>query len=174
MPSADGVVRALVANVAREDAGVLRFDYALEATVSRIRVPSRRPSSQADELWKHTCFEAFIAPAVGGDEYREINFSPSTEWATYAFTSYRKGMTSVALAAAPRIEVSESGSQLTVQARIGTAGLLPESWRAPGAKLRIALAAVIEGDGGKLSYWALRHAPDKADFHHSAGFILEV
>jgi hypothetical protein len=40
--------------------------------------------------------------------------------------------------------------------------------------LRIALAAVIEDDNGRLSYWGLRHAPGKPDFHHPNGFALEV
>jgi hypothetical protein len=172
--SGDAPVRELNASVGREDGAVLWFDYALDARPGRVRIPSRRPPMRTDELWKHTCFEAFIAPAGGGDEYRELNFSPSTEWAAYAFASYRKGMSRVALATAPRIEVSEAGSQLAVRARIGTEGLLPESWCAPGVKLRIALAAVIEDESGNVSYWALRHAPDKPDFHHSAGFCVEV
>ena len=169
-----GPVRALAANAAREPGGLLRFDYTLDVRPGRIRIPSRRPPVQTDELWKHTCFEAFILPATGGDEYRELNFSPSTQWAAYAFTSYRKGIAAIALDSAPRIEVIESTSRLTVHALIGTEGLLPEGWRAPGVKLRIALSAVIEDDSGNISYWALRHAPDKPDFHHSAGFILEV
>jgi len=167
-------VRALVASAVIEGGAVLRFDYALDTRPGRIRVPSRRPPSQTDELWKHTCFEAFIAPATGGDEYRELNFSPSTQWAAYSFTSYRKGIAPVVLDSAPRIEVVETRSRLTVQARVGTQGLFPESWRAQGQKLRIALSAVIEDDSGNISYWALRHAPDKPDFHHPAGFILEV
>jgi hypothetical protein len=40
--------------------------------------------------------------------------------------------------------------------------------------LRIALAAVIEDDNGRLSYWALRHSPGKPDFHHPDGFALKV
>jgi hypothetical protein len=41
-------------------------------------------------------------------------------------------------------------------------------------RLRVALAAVIEGGNGKLSYWGLRHPPGKPDFHHPNGFALEV
>src|ERR1019366_4823177 len=40
--------------------------------------------------------------------------------------------------------------------------------------LRIALAAVIEDENGRLSYWGLRHPPGKPDFHHPNGFALEV
>jgi hypothetical protein len=41
-------------------------------------------------------------------------------------------------------------------------------------RLRIALAAVIEDENGRLSYWGLRHPPGKPDFHHPDGFALEV
>ena len=32
----------------------------------------------------------------------------------------------------------------------------------------------IEDEAGALSYWALRHPPGKPDFHHPAGFALEL
>ncbi|MEJ0037028.1 MAG: DOMON-like domain-containing protein [Gammaproteobacteria bacterium] len=173
LPS-EAPVRALAASAEADGEGALRFRYVLDADLSAVRIPAARPSARADELWKHTCFEAFISGPSHGDEYRELNFSPSMEWAAYSFESYRKGMAGVSLPSAPRIEVTRTGSQLVVNARIGTRGLLPESWRASDAKLRIALSAVIEDESGRLSYWALKHAPDKPDFHHAAGFILEV
>jgi hypothetical protein len=40
--------------------------------------------------------------------------------------------------------------------------------------LRVALSAVVEEENGTLSYWALRHAPGKADFHCPDGFVLEL
>jgi hypothetical protein len=39
-------------------------------------------------------------------------------------------------------------------------------------ELLIGLAAVIEEKSGTLSYWALRHAPGKPDFHHPDAFAL--
>jgi hypothetical protein len=41
-------------------------------------------------------------------------------------------------------------------------------------RLRIAMTAVIEDDAGSLSYWGLRHAPGKPDFHNPDGFALEI
>ena len=41
-------------------------------------------------------------------------------------------------------------------------------------RLALALAAVIEEEGGRLSYWALRHAAGKPDFHHPEAFALEL
>ena len=46
---------------------------------------------RTDGLWRHTCFEAFIAAAVR-PEYWEYNLSPSGAWAAYHFTGYRAGM----------------------------------------------------------------------------------
>jgi hypothetical protein len=173
--SSEGPVRALVASAERDGAAGLHFRYVLEADLSALRIPDLRPSRQVDGLWKHTCFEAFIASPLHGEEYQELNVSPSTEWAAYSFERYRTGMVPAALPSAPRLDVARSaGSRLVVEARLGVQGLLPDSWQAPGARLRIALSAVIEDDGGRISYWALKHAPDKPDFHHAAGFILEV
>jgi hypothetical protein len=174
VPSSAGPVRALVAFAAREGEAGLRFRYVLDADLSAVRIPSRRAPRQADELWKHTCFEAFIAGPPHDAAYRELNFSPSTEWAAYCFERYRTGMAPVTPASAIDIEVTRSASQLIVEARVGARGLLSESWRESNARLRVALSAVVEDDSGRISYWALQHAPDKPDFHHAAGFILEV
>ena len=163
--SSEASVRALTASVQREGEGILRFRYQLDAELSALRIPAMSVSRRADELWKHTCFEAFMATDEG---YLEFNFSPSTEWAAYSFTSYRKGMAPVALASPPRIEVTRSASRLVVDARVEVRSFLQNT------KHRIALTAVIEDDSGRISYWALKHAPDKPDFHHAAGFILEV
>ena len=62
------------------------------ARCSALLVPAPAPPVRTDGLWRHTCFEAFIAPA-GSSEYWEYNFSPSGAWAAYHFTAYRTGMT---------------------------------------------------------------------------------
>ena len=173
-PANRGPVRALTASAASGGEAGLRFRYVLEADLSVLRIPARRPPRQAAELWQHTCFEAFIAGAANGGGYLELNFSPSTEWAAYSFASYRTGMTAVALPDPPRIEVTRSQAELAVVAHVGGRAVLPEAWRAQGTKLRIALSAVIEDAGGGISYWALRHAPEKPDFHHPGGFVIEI
>ena len=47
---------------------------------------------RAPELWKTTCFEAFLR-AKGEEAYREWNFAPTGNWAAYDFKRYRKGRT---------------------------------------------------------------------------------
>ena len=164
---AGGPVRALEAQVERSGA-VLRFQYTLDADLRRIRIPERRQPAATNGLWQHTCFEAFVMRAPASDDYRELNFSPSTQWAAYSFDRYREGMAALAMAEAADVRVEIASSKLHVDARVSATALFP------GATLRVALAAVIEDDSGTLSYWALKHAPSRPDFHHPAGFILEV
>jgi hypothetical protein len=180
-PQTGNTVRALTAHVERPHAGALRFRYDLDARLGRLRVPARHAARQVDELWKHTCFEAFIAPASGAPdaspatdalgEYRELNFSPSTEWAAYSFSGYRKGMTSIALQPPPDICAEAIAERLCVDVQVDLRSLFEHE---PPSNLRVALAAVIEDAEGGITYWALKHAPIKPDFHHPAGFILEV
>ena len=111
-------------------------------------------------------------PGIPG--YLELNFSPSGEWAAYRFDSYRQGMTP-ALEAAPRLALRRLPEALELQAevqlgdRLLAAGRDPET---PRRRLRIALSTVVEDREGRLSYWAVRHAAGRPDFHHPEGFAL--
>ncbi len=168
--SPNGTVRSLGVQLRWEEPGVLVFHYSLNADMSRVRVPLSGAGGRADALWKHTCFEAFIAPA-DAPGYHEFNFSPSLDWAIYRFSAYRKGMSSVEIGQTPVISVRRGDDGLDVQAAVHLAHLADLR---DARHLRIALAAVIEDENGRLSYWGLRHPPGKPDFHHPKGFAVQV
>ena len=102
-----------------------------------------------------------------GPGYRELNFSPSGEWATYDFLGYRAGGKPVA-GPGPDIAARCSEDRLELDAEIR-----PESLP-PGRSLRLGLFAVVEDAGGGLTYWALRHPESQPDFHHSNAFALTL
>jgi hypothetical protein len=135
-----------------------------------VRVPPEQPLGRANGLWTHTCFEAFIS-ARGLPRYYEFNFSPSGQWAVYRFDSYRKGMSPADVSTPPHLAVRRGEESLELEAtiRLQDLGALQSAHT-----LKLALSAVLEDDGGNLSYWALKHAPDKPDFHHPDGFVLEL
>jgi hypothetical protein len=89
----------------------------------------------------------------------------------YRFNAYREGMSSVEVALAPKISLKrlDQGLELCASVSVGDMADLFDA-----GPLRIALAAVIEDENGRLSYWGLRHPPGKPDFHHPDGFALEV
>ena len=163
-------VRSLGVRVRAEKPDILVFHYSLAADMSRVRVPPSGVGGPADALWKHTCFEAFVAPA-DGPGYHEFNFSPSRDWAIYRFSAYREGMSPAEVARAPEISVRRADDGLELHSAVRLAHIADLS---DARHLRIALAAVIEDENGKLSYWGLRHPPGKPDFHHPNGFALKV
>jgi hypothetical protein len=160
-------VCAIQVLVRRSASGELQIAFRLDGDISRIRVPSPGVPRISTELWRHTCFEAFIA-VEGQPAYYELNFAPSGEWAVYAFCSYRNGGPLANELMHPYIAVRCTASRLELDVRVRLDRL---SAIYPRASLRLGLSAVIESSDG-LSYWALRHRAAKPDFHDADGFAL--
>jgi hypothetical protein len=169
-PQAPGAaVRGVHAAAARTPQGMLALRYRIEGDLERLRIPPPRAPAPGERLWQHLCCEVFVAAAsarAGAGGYREFNFSPSGEWAAYAFARYREGTP---------LEVPDPG----IAVRTGAQALeLSASIAVESARLRVALCVVIEERhgalSGALSYWALRHPSPRPDFHHPDGFALEI
>ena len=162
-------VRGIAASVRRARGGEIRLGFRLEGDLSRIRIPAPRPPRIGHELWRHTCFEAFVA-IEGRRAYHECNFSASGEWTVLAFSDYRQGGPLTDETLDPRIAARRAADRLELDALIRLDRLSVMHTAAP---LRIGLAAVVETDDG-YSYWALRHQPGRPDFHRAAGFALTI
>lgn len=150
-------------------------------------------AGRKDELWRHTCFEAFVR-AGASSAYHEFNLAPSGDWACYRFDDYRQGMEPEPRIGDPGIGtylrwepldpdrrdgLSQSGLDtydrfeapffmLTARLDMSRTMLpLDEPWQ-------IGLSAVIEERNGDKSYWALAHPPGAPDFHHPDCFALQL
>ncbi|MFZ5721357.1 MAG: DOMON-like domain-containing protein [Pseudomonadota bacterium] len=161
--SQPGPVRSLQVEAARQG-GRLLLSYRLEGRLGELSIPPKGPAGRADDLWRHTCFEAFVRPP-GDAAYWEFNLSPSCQWAAYGFSRYRQRGTDPKVEA-PRIQVAATPQRLDLKASLDLTGL-------KGAWL-VGVSAVIEGKEGGKSYWALRHPPGRPDFHHARGFVLTL
>jgi hypothetical protein len=160
-------VRRVLAGLRREPDGSLAVAYVIEGEAARLRIPARRAPGRGERLWQHTCCEIFIA-REGLTGYHEFNFSPSGEWAAYAFERYRESRPLTNEKLDPQICVRNAADRLELEAVIPLHRLFP----GVQAKVSIALSVVIEDAGGTLTYWALRHPPGKPDFHHPEAFAL--
>src|SRR6202043_881405 len=105
------------AEVAHPRPGSLVLSYVVSGNISDLRLPPIAAAARADELWRHTCFEAFVRTSAG-PAYYEFNFAPSTQWAAYRFDRYRSGMRVAAEIGAPRIEVRSDEATFTLQAAL--------------------------------------------------------
>jgi len=162
----DGAVRRIAADVAWQPATrQLTLRYRLEGDPGGLLVPAPAAPRRTDGLWRHTCFEAFVQ-AAAGPGYLEFNFSPSGEWAAYHFDGRRLGMRELEVRPDPVIRCRLGPGMLELESTLTLAAV-------PGdATLRLGLAAVVETTDGSISWWALRHAPGRADFHDPSGFTL--
>jgi len=163
-----GAVRAIQVLVRRSASAELQLTFRLDGDRPHIRIPALAAPRIGTELWRHTCFEAFIA-LQGQPAYYEFNFAPSGEWCAYALSGYRNGAPAADEMMRPHIAVSSTSSRLELDAVVPLDSL---SAVHPRAVLRIGLSAVIEASDGTLSYWALRHPTDKPDFHNADSFAL--
>jgi hypothetical protein len=163
-------VRSLEVKLRTQPPDILVFQYSLVADMSRVRVPPSGAGARAESLWKHTCFEAFVA-AKDSPSYHEFNFAPSRDWAIYRFSAYREEMSPVEVCQGPAISVRRSDDELALESAVSLGHLADLH---DVRHLRISLAAVIEDVNARLSYWGLRHPHGKPDFHHPSGFALEV
>jgi hypothetical protein len=129
--------------------------FGIGAPAERFIIPQGGEGKRTDELWRTTCFEAFLK-AEGESAYREWNFAPSGNWAAYEFSDYREGMESADVAE-PYVRVEDNMTWWAVGATIA----VPSD-----AGWLLGLSAVLEEKDGTKSYWALAHPnPDKPDFH---------
>ena len=154
-------VTAITVSVTRSG-DTLTLTYAVDGDLNRVSWPAPAAAARTDDLWMHTCFEAFVQP-VGHAGYVELNLSPSGRWASYAFDGHRQGMRDAA--GIPQVWWSRPTMKATVDlSEIG------------GMAWRLGLTAVIEASDGSKSFWALEHAPGAPapDFHNADCFIATL
>jgi hypothetical protein len=160
--------------VSRIEAGVhvgpktLRLSYKLEGDLATLRIPAETPVQRGQKLWERTCFEAFVRQK-GQRAYYELNFSPSRQWDAMLFPTYRDG-SPIRESPVTQILVVREPHALRLDALV-MLDRLPEP---PGRPLQLGLSAVVQNREGGVSFWALEHAPGRADFHHDDAFALEL
>jgi hypothetical protein len=179
---------------ARKGGRRISLRFVATGNVDAVRMPHHVVSGKrADDLWRHTCFEAFVR--IGdSSQYHEFNLAPSGEWSCYRFDDYRHGMAADRNVDPPGIGTYLRRKPLDLEHRDGltAAGMDPlDRFKTPFFSLtgtlemertllpldepwHLGLSAVIEERNGTLSYWALAHPPGQPDFHHQDCFALEL
>jgi hypothetical protein len=157
-------VQSLHATLLRADVQRWRLDFELHAPLAHLRVPPPASPVRRDGLWQHLCGELFVAAA--GPRYGEFNFSPSGEWAAYVFDGWRRQQAPAELGVEPRVTVTRHDAGVL---QWGAEFLLPAI--VAGAPSRVAPCAVVEGDNGERTYWALAHGAPQPDFHREESFV---
>jgi len=163
-------VEALEVHVVRTAERKLSLHYAVLGDLARISIPAPAIRRIGWKLWRQTCCEVFLR-ANDAEPYPEFNFSPSGEWIAYAFTRYREVAALTDDSLDPQVLVEPRPGRLALYALVNLPRLGAAYGRGP---VHVGLAAIIDEQDGGQSYWALRHAPGKPDFHQRDAFALEL
>ena len=131
--------------------------------IDDLAIPPAQPSGPADGLWQATCFELFVGQ-LDDPSYREFNFSPSGQWACYAFDRERQASTARTPVLSPPVIDWQPGNNPDLVAWIPAPLLPARPWL-------VGLSAVLAHRDGRLAYLALHHPKDRPDFHDRAGWM---
>ena len=159
------------------EGGLLELSFNLRPADSdgdflALALPSQEPTSvsmhgvRCDELWKHTCFEAFFA-LPGSERYWELNVSPLGHWNLYGFESYRQAGFALVKASPPSVTVRQTRRDCRCDVVLD----LRPWWPIEGMP-ELGLTMVVEDIDGRLSYLALSHPGEVADFHDRRSFLI--
>ncbi|MEQ1551565.1 DOMON-like domain-containing protein [Sphingorhabdus sp.] len=161
------IVQGFTVEIERQGTGRIWIRYHVEAPVDDLELGLPGEPERRDELWRTTCFEAFVQ-AAGSDSYQEFNFAPSSAWAAYSFTGYREGMAELPMSSVPELGNDASESHFALEAIFDLPSELYDK------ELQMAVTAVIEALDGTKSYWSLAHPAGAPDFHHPDCFTLRL
>jgi hypothetical protein len=162
----------IIGNIARNE-NLLIINYALTGNIAEVEIISEitSPSDipmRKNELWEHTCFEFFIG-IKNSPCYWEFNLSPGGDWNVYSFDGYRQGMQEeVAFSTFP-FSIHHSSDCFAIALDFDLGKIIPTE-----QILDIAIASVIKSKNSRVSYWALTHCAEEADFHQRSSFILDL
>lgn len=138
--------------------------FGIGAPATRFIVPEAAEPVRAEDLWRTTCFEAFMR-VPGAESYREWNFAPSGAWAAYDFASRRGGRTDADVAP-PYVRMEDNFTWWALGATISVEA--SSVWE-------LGLSAILEEQDATKSYWAIAHPEgEKPDFHDPACFAAHL
>jgi hypothetical protein len=149
-----GAIHSIDAGLERMLGGAVAI-FRVRGDISKLVIPPPGEPGRADDLWRSTCFELFMAGE--GTAYREYNFSLSGQWAAYAFDDYRSGMRNIDA----RVETELYQEKNELQFNVEIKGEFPNP-------VPVGLTAVIEETDRAIRYWSSAFAPGKPDFHAAA------
>jgi len=140
----------------------LKLSFLLEGALVNYAFSSSQMPKRANELWKATCFELFLANSKK-DEYYEFNISPSLAWNLYHLSTYRAEPKEVELLVEPVIKITKENGCYRVDFELK--GFALSSFD------RVNLTAILLTKEGERTFWSLKKMQGSPDFHERGYFI---
>ena len=158
----------ITGSIAR-NSNTLIVSYILQGDLNKIEIPSTgHTPSRKNELWEATCFEFFLG-MKNSSCYWEFNLSPSGDWNIYRFDNYRQGMQEEIAVTSLPFNVRRQSDALQLTLGLDLSKIIPAN-----QSLDVAITTVVKDKDGEITYWALNHCGEQADFHLRDSFVIEL
>jgi len=141
----------------------LSLSFSLEGGLEDYLFPAVCKNKKANELWKATCFELFLASS-NEEAYYELNVSPSLEWNFYSLPTYRaevKEVENVSL----NINTFKKENTYEINMTLESDILDFESFDTCN------MTAILLTKNRERTFWSLKPMGDVPDFHNKEFFI---
>jgi hypothetical protein len=146
---------------------ILSIEYHLHGDLDTLIIPPQIPQpTRKSLLWEHTCFEFFLG-VPGMPEYWEFNLSPAGDWNIYHLDNYRQGLREELAFTSLPFEIALQPNSLVLLLELDLGHIIESS-----QSLEVSVTSVIEPRTGEISYWAVTHTGETADFHLRDSFSL--
>ncbi|MDJ0674574.1 MAG: DOMON-like domain-containing protein [Calothrix sp. MO_167.B42] len=155
-------------NISRNDNN-LTINYICQGDLEKIDIPAPVDIPiRKHELWQETCWEFFLG-IQDSPGYWEFNLAPTGNWNVYRFDDYRQGMREeTAITSLPfTLNYLPESVEVTLQLDL-------DKLIAPEQNIDIAITTVVKDINGIITYWALDHIGEEADFHLRDSFTLRL
>ncbi|MEF9475475.1 MAG: DOMON-like domain-containing protein [Candidatus Mariimomonas ferrooxydans] len=168
-PTAGSLPELNIKGYIKRSSNSLSISYTLLGPLEELIIPalSDRPARK-NALWKETCFEFFLKQK-GLGQYWEFNLSPSGHWNVYRFKAYRLGMQEEPAFTSLPFSVGKRSDAFQLALELNLDKIIPAD-----QTINVAVSAVIKSTDSRMTYWALTHTGQQADFHLEKSFIIEL
>ncbi len=159
---------AITGNIDRRE-NILAIDYSLVGNLENLFIPKpTHTPTRKHKLWEETCLECFLG-VKNSPNYWEFNLSTAGDWNIYRFQDYRHQMEEEKKFSSLPFNVEKQADRLLLKLKLDLNKIVPED-----KSLEISITAVVKQMDGEITYWALTHRGEKADFHRRDSFAIEV
>lgn len=149
----------------------LFVSYRIKKGVSLIDFGDSTPNkSRLLKLWEKSCFEFFIKNKNG--QYIEFNFSPNFEWNCFYFDKKGDPLKEWVLMQRPETDILLSADHFFLFVKIKKE-FFPKGFFDNNSELLASFTSVLKDKSKNLSYWAIKHADTRPNFHHFDSFICK-
>lgn len=125
--------------------------------------PKQSKLKKANELWKATCFELFLADEE--ERYYELNFSSSLVWNLYVLDAYRAEPKEFELEEEPNITIVQKDNEFHIVFELETKAINFEKFKYYN------MATILLNKEKERTFWTINHLNDTPNFHNKESFF---